>query len=186
MFTVSLRGWERCPIRPAVWSASSAPAPPPRWPAPTCFPDQFIQSVGIFCLDAYYPAHGSKENCDHHNQRNKHQGHRVTYNEGTEPPEEVEPTEAFLVHNLHVGGPFQHVVQMYIWVNADRRGWGLFPPEVYYHLLCLHHVQLQVVQTTTTHKLDEGQRWGWEWGLVEEGVPDLWPIWILIVQTRHT
>ena len=85
----------------------------------------------------------------------KHLEHPVAYTEGPDPPEEVEAAQSFLVHNLCVGGPLQLVVLVDSEVplglenvhvspiNADRRGWGLVPPEVHQLLLHLLHVQLQ-------------------------------------------
>ena len=76
------------------------------------FPDHFIQSVSILCLDDWATAHHSKENGTHHNRLPKYQDHSFAYIEGSEPPEEVEPSQAFLIHILCVGGPLQFVVQV--------------------------------------------------------------------------
>ena len=54
----------------------------------TCFPDQFIQSVGIICHDACVPTHHSKDGACH-KRLIKHQEHPVAYIEGPEPPEEI-------------------------------------------------------------------------------------------------
>ena len=44
----------------------------PRADVRTCFPDQFIHTVGVLCLHACAQAHHSKENCACHNRLIKH------------------------------------------------------------------------------------------------------------------
>lgn len=64
---------------------------------------EFAQSVGVLCFDACAPAH--------HSRLKEHVERHVAYFKRAEPPKEVEPAQALLVHRLCVCGPLQLIVQ---------------------------------------------------------------------------
>ena len=73
--------------------------------------DDLVDLVSICCPQPAAPAHQTKEDGTGYHRLVEHPQHDVTYIEGLEPPQEIEPALTLLVHSLLVLGPVQFVVR---------------------------------------------------------------------------